>query len=139
MYTFAMYNYIQREEHISDIGSILTTLDLTSVPIRIRRLYWINGISPKEPRGFHAHKELNQIFVVVSGKVNLKLFQGETEESIEVNERSPYLVVPAGTWREIYAISDLATLLVLADLEYQEADYIRNWNDYLIWYKENHY
>jgi dTDP-4-dehydrorhamnose 3,5-epimerase-like enzyme len=132
-----MFLRFPREVRYSDNGGSLTVLESTNIPFTVRRLYWIIGITPEEPRGFHAHKNLNQVMTVMEGTVELKLRRGESEFSFRINDQDQHIFIPQGTWREIYSISQRASILVVADCEYLEEDYIRNWNDYINWFSEN--
>lgn len=129
-----MFERVKLEVHFSEIGTALTVFDLTSVPFRVERLYWISNLSEKEPRGFHAHKELKQVLAVVSGSLNLKLYRGADEFDFRIRSSDNAILIPSGTWREIYALEENTTLLVAADCSYNEEDYIRNWGEYLEWY-----
>jgi hypothetical protein len=132
-----MFPRILNETHASDRGGSLHVLHLKDIPFIARRLYWINGISPDSPRGFHAHKKLNQVIIVIEGNVHLKLFRGREEISVRMKGNDPHIFVPFGTWREIYAESNFATVLVVADSEYAEEDYLRDWKEYLQWFSRN--
>lgn len=129
-----MFNRIPREIHLSENRTSLSVLELTDVPFVAQRLYWINSIMPSEPRGFHAHKSLNQVLIVVAGSIRLKLCRGAKEYVFTINSSDSHIFIPLGTWREIYALEAGTNVLVIADCRYDENDYIRNWDDYLKWY-----
>jgi dTDP-4-dehydrorhamnose 3,5-epimerase-like enzyme len=132
-----VFRRIPNEIHASDVGSSLHVLELQNVPFLVKRLYWISGITPNEPRGFHAHKNLNQVMIVIEGQVSLKLCRGSDQYLLEVMKGDPHVFIPPGTWREIYAKSKHATILVIADSEYIEDDYLRDWPEYLRWFSGN--
>jgi len=129
-----VFDRIPRQSFNSDSGAILNVCEFQQIPFLVKRVYWIDGISKDEPRGFHAHKNLNQVIIVLNGKVNLKLLRGKKETNIEISDRDDYVLIPFGTWREIYSQNDIASILVLADCEYQEADYIRDFEQYQEWF-----
>jgi dTDP-4-dehydrorhamnose 3,5-epimerase-like enzyme len=97
-----------------------------ALPFLIRRVYWIHGTLPGVSRGFHAHKKLRQLCVCVSGSVRLSLFDGRREESVVLDSSAKGLLIGPGLWREMHDFSSGTVLMVFADAEYDEADYIRD-------------
>lgn len=94
-------------------------------------------MSIKEPRGFHAHKELNQVMIVQQGSVRLDLFRGSSKKTYMITSFDDYIYIPSGSWREIYALEEGTTVLVIADQIYKETDYIRSWDKYLLWFESS--
>ncbi len=97
-----------------------------ALPFLVRRVYWIHGTKPGVSRGFHAHKELRQFCVCVAGSVRMSLFDGRREESVVLDSSAKGLLIGPGLWREIHDFSSDSVLMVLADAEYDESDYIRD-------------
>ncbi len=97
-----------------------------ALPFPVRRVYWIHGTKPGVSRGFHAHKKLRQLCVCVTGSVRMSLFDGRREESVVLDSSAKGLLIGPGLWREMHDFSPGCVLMVFADAEYDEADYIRN-------------
>jgi dTDP-4-dehydrorhamnose 3,5-epimerase-like enzyme len=97
-----------------------------ALPFPVRRVYWIHGTQPGVSRGFHAHKQLRQLCVCVAGSVRIVLFDGRREESVVLDSYAKGLLIGPGLWREMHDFSPDCVLMVFADAEYDEADYIRN-------------
>ena len=97
-----------------------------ALPFPVRRVYWIHGTAPGVSRGFHAHKQLRQLCVCVAGSVRLSLFDGRREESVVLDSNSQGLLIGPGLWREMHDFSPGSVLMVFADAEYDEADYIHS-------------
>jgi dTDP-4-dehydrorhamnose 3,5-epimerase len=98
----------------------------------VKRIYWISDFTKGKSRGHHAHKTLGQIFVCVSGECRITFHDGTIEESHLLNSNSDFaLEISAGLWREIHPLTSDLILLVLADEEYFENDYIRSFDDFL--------
>ena len=97
-----------------------------ALPFVIRRAYWIHGTKPGVSRGFHAHKKLRQLCVCVAGSVKVSLFDGQREESIVLDSPASGLLIGPGLWREMHDFSPDCVLMVFADAEHDEADYIRD-------------
>jgi dTDP-4-dehydrorhamnose 3,5-epimerase len=103
---------------VAELGGVL--------PFPVRRVYWIHGTKPGVSRGFHAHKKLRQLCVCVAGSVRMSLFDGRREESVVLDSSAKGLLIDPGLWREMHDFSPDCVLMVFADAEYEEADYIRN-------------
>ena len=105
----------------------LSVVELGGVlPFVVRRIYWIYGTKSGVSRGFHAHKKLRQLCVCVAGSVRLSLFDGRHEESVVLDSSAKGLLIGPGLWREMHDFSPDCVLMVFADAEYDEADYIRD-------------
>jgi len=96
-----------------------------ALPFVVRRVYWIHGTQPGVSRGFHAHKKLQQLCVCVAGFVRLSLFDGRREESVVLDSSAQGLLIGPALWHEMHDFSPDCVLMVFADAEYDEADYIR--------------
>ena len=125
------------EVHYSANDTPLSVIHFSELPFQPVRIYWISSFPTSEPRGFHAHKRLNQALAVVSGSIRLRLCRGEVYSELILQSNDKLLFIPKGTWREIYALEDDTTIVVLADQNFDEEDYLRNWVEYLDWYREN--
>ena len=132
-----MFERIPSEFKLSKKKTSLGVLNLSSIPFKLERLYWISDMKCDEPRGFHAHKKLNQVLIVIEGKINLKLCRGSRESLFDIKKHDAHILIPFGTWREIVPITKGSTILVIADRLYEVDDYIYDWDQYLNWYSEN--
>jgi dTDP-4-dehydrorhamnose 3,5-epimerase-like enzyme len=97
-----------------------------ALPFIIRRVYWIHGTRPGVSRGFHAHKKLRQLCVCVAGSVKVSLFDGQREESVVLDSPANGLLIGPGLWREMHDFSPDCVLIIFADTQYDETDYIRD-------------
>ena len=108
---------------VAELGGVL--------PFAARRIYWIHGTKPGVSRGFHAHRKLHQFCVCVAGSVRLCLFDGRREEGVILNSSTKGLLIGPGLWRELHDFSPDCVLMVFADAEYDEADYIRDRDQFI--------
>jgi dTDP-4-dehydrorhamnose 3,5-epimerase-like enzyme len=97
-----------------------------ALPFVVRRVYWIHGTKPGVSRGFHAHKQLHQFCVCVAGSLRISLFDGRREESVVLDSSAQGLLIGPALWHEMHDFSPDCVLMVFADAEYDEADYIRD-------------
>ena len=105
-----------------------------NVPFLIKRVYYIYGVSADVERGFHAHKTLEQILICIKGTINITLNDGKgVVEEVALDSPSTGLYVGPSTWRTMKWMQDDSILLVLASAHYDEADYIRNYDEFLEW------
>lgn len=112
---------------LEDARGKLTVVEVGgALPFLVRRVYWIHGTAPGVSRGFHAHKKLRQLFVCVAGSVRVSLFDGSREESIVLGSPAQGLLIRPRLWRELHDFSPDCVLMVFADAEYDEGDYIRD-------------
>jgi len=108
---------------VAEVGS--------NLPFPVRRVYWIHGTKPGIRRGFHAHKRLRQVFVCVAGSVRMMFTDGERRDEFVFDAFSEALVVGPGLWRVMSEFSPDCVLMVFADREYEEDDYIRDFAAYM--------
>ncbi len=95
------------------------------VPFPVRRLFYLARVPGGQGRGGHAHRALEQHLVVAAGRVVVRAECGEGRFEWELHERGPGLYVPPMTWLELERFSDDAVVLCFASAPYDEADYIR--------------
>lgn len=112
-------------------GRIVVLDCASAVPFQVQRVYWIHGMCLGEKRGFHAHRALTQVIVAVHGSVSFELDNGFTRTTHVLSHPSQYLIVPPSSWRDFTALAPDTCLLVLASAPYDEADYIRDYDDFL--------
>lgn len=114
-----------------DRGSLIALEENHNVPFDVKRVYYIFGTGEEVRRGYHAHKNLKQLAICVSGSCRFLLDDGESQQHIELNSPAQALLIEGLIWREMYNFSPDCVLIVLADDYYKEADYIRNYDDFL--------
>ena len=112
-------------------GSLVPLEENINVPFDIKRVYYIFGTKEGVVRGKHAHKDLKQLIICVSGKCKILLDDGYTKEIIELNDPTKGLYIEDLVWREMYDFSPDCVLMVLANKYYDEEDYIRDYNKFL--------
>ena len=113
-----------------DRGSLVAIEPGGLLPFPIRRAYYIFGTIPGVSRGFHAHRHLNQWAIAVSGSCTMVLDDGKQRLQVRLDRPDCALEIGPMIWREMHDFSPDAVLLVLADTIYDEADYIRSYDDF---------
>ena len=101
------------------------------IPFDIQRVYYLYDIPGGESRGGHAHRQLRQLLVAMSGSFDVVLDDGSRQRRVSLNRPYQGLLVVPGMWRELENFSSGSVCLCLASLHYSEADYIRDHDDFL--------
>ncbi|MBR7889315.1 WxcM-like domain-containing protein [Marinomonas sp. A79] len=112
-------------------GSLVALESHQSIPFDIKRVYYIFGTQKGVSRGFHAHKQLKQVAVCVTGACRMVLDNGQQRESVWLDSATKGILIEDMVWREIHDFTDDCVLLVLASEHYDEADYIRDYEEFL--------
>lgn len=117
--------------HGDDRGQLIAIEEGKDLPFDVKRVYYIYDTLPGVRRGFHAHRNLQQILICVNGSCKIHLDNGH--DTAEVTLDKPYegLYISNDMWREMYDFTPGAVLLVLASEFYDEADYIRDYDTFI--------
>lgn len=123
-------------QRITDVrGNLTVAQGLTDVPFEIRRAYWVYDVPGGESRGGHAHKHCREFIIAVSGAFSVTLDDGKERQSILLNHPYQGLLVETNIWRTLDDFSSGAVCLVLASEDFDESDYIRDYDEYLAYTK----
>lgn len=101
------------------------------VPFPIERVYYLYDVPAGAMRAGHAHLALHQLLIPLSGSFDVRLHNGSQEEVHTLNRPNIGLYIGPMTWRELENFSSGAVCLVLASTPYDEADYIRDFEEFL--------
>lgn len=112
-------------------GSLVALEAKKTVPFDIKRVYYIFGTQPGVARGFHAHRNLKQVAICVTGQCRMVLDDGKKREEVWLDSPTKGLLIDDLVWREMHEFSPDCVLLVLASQHYDETDYIRNYDVFL--------
>jgi len=112
-------------------GSLVALEGNKNVPFDIKRAYYIFGTKKGVSRGFHAHRNLKQVAVCVTGSCCFVLDNGKQREEVVLDKPTIGLLIDDLTWREMYDFSPDCVLMVLASEHYDESDYIRDYQEFL--------
>tara|TARA_A100001035_G_C27459523_1_gene353906 strand:+ start:53 stop:454 length:402 start_codon:yes stop_codon:yes gene_type:complete len=115
-----------------DRGSLVALESFKTIPFEIKRVYYIFGTKADVSRGFHAHRSIKQVMVCVRGSCNIILDNGLKREEVLLNSPTKGLLIEDLIWREMHNFSPDCVLIVLASEYYNEDDYIRNYEEFLI-------
>ena len=127
------FNY----KNISDTNpyGILNVFNMTELPFDCKRIFTVStnsGIT----RGFHAHFKCNQLLVCISGKIEVIIDNTMSREKYILESNGESIYIPSGIWSEQKYLDSNSILLTFCDQEYDEDDYIRNYKDYINFFKK---
>lgn len=122
--------------HSQRKGDISVVENDETVPFDVKRIYYLYDVPGGTNRGGHAHKALCQLIIAASGSFTVTLDDGNVRRSFTLNRPYQGLLVKPGMWRTLDNFSSGSVCLVLASEKYDAEDYIRDYNDFLA-YKRN--
>jgi dTDP-4-dehydrorhamnose 3,5-epimerase-like enzyme len=115
-----------------DMRGNLAALEFDSqCPFVPKRLFMVHGVPNKSIRGEHAHFKCHQFLIAVSGSVTVSVDDGKSRGSVVLESPSIGLHIPPLVWGTQYQFSNDAVLAVLASHNYDDSDYIRDYNAYI--------
>ncbi|CAG8871242.1 hypothetical protein PS627_04365 [Pseudomonas fluorescens] len=112
-------------------GSLVSLECGSSIPFNVKRVYYIFDTQAEVSRGFHAHRDLQQLAICVAGSCRMTLDDGKSRQDVHLDTPSKGVLIRNLIWREMHDFSDDCVLMVLASGHYDESDYIRNYEDFL--------
>lgn len=117
---------------VSDPRGDLTFIEgKNHIPFDIARVYYLYNVPVDAERGGHAHKELEQVVFALSGSFRLRIDDGQNQEDHWLRDPRMGLYINRLVWREMDSFSQGAVCMVLASRPYEEADYYRNYDEFL--------
>lgn len=116
---------------VSDIRGALLPIDLPDdLPFTPQRVFFVHGVPSKEVRGEHAHRQCEQFLICITGSVSCIVDDGQARQEYVLDDPSKGLHMPAMTWGTQYDYSSDAVLAVFASRPYEDADYIRDYEEF---------
>jgi dTDP-4-dehydrorhamnose 3,5-epimerase-like enzyme len=112
-------------------GNITIVENEATVPFDVKRIYYLYDVPGGETRGGHGHKELQQLIVAASGSFDLILDDGKYKKMVTLNRPDYGLYITPGIWRDIINFSSGSICLVLASMEYDPEEYLRDYQEFL--------
>jgi len=117
---------------ISDPRGNLTFIEgRRHVPFDFQRMYYLYDVPGGAERGGHAHKALHQLIIAMSGSFDVLLDDGSQKKQFHLNRSYYGLYVCPLIWRELNNFSSGSVCVVLASNTYDEADYYRDYSEFL--------
>ena len=112
-------------------GNLTVAEQLRHIPFEIKRVYWTYDVPAGESRGGHAHRHCRSVVIAVSGSFDVVLDNGKERRTYHMNHPYQALLINTGIWRTLEDFSSGAVCLSLASDEFEEEDYIRDYEAFL--------
>lgn len=101
-----------------------------NIPFEIKRIFYTYDVPYDSSRGSHAYHNTEQVLICISGTLKIKCFDGVNENIYELKSPNEAIYIAPKVWRTTFEHSSDAVLLVLSSLEYNEQDYIRDYDEF---------
>jgi len=108
----------------------LSVVEKDIIPFDIKRVYYLYDVPSDAYRGGHAHKNLIQFMIPMSGSFDVLVDDGISKTKIMLNKPHKGLLIPKGIWREMDNFSSGAVCAVLASDYFDEEDYFRDYDEF---------
>jgi dTDP-4-dehydrorhamnose 3,5-epimerase-like enzyme len=117
---------------IQDVRGNLSVIEGDVIPFVMKRVYYLYDVPSGAERGGHSHKMQQEFLVALSGSFTVVLTDGKDKLAVTLNKPNEGLLIPNGIWRELENFSSGSVCLVIASDIFEEADYIRDYNEFLL-------
>jgi len=114
-------------------GSLTIAEGEQDIPFSIRRVYYLYDVPQGGARGGHAHRNLHQVLVAVTGGFDVVLDDGAVRRRLRLQDPRTALHILPGVWREMDRFTENAVCVVLASELYEASDYLRDYQEFLVW------
>lgn len=115
---------------IEDPRGNLSVIENHCIPFDIKRVYYLYDVPSSAHRGGHAHKLQQELLIALSGSFEVFLDDSIVKKRIMLNKPYQGLLIPSGIWRELDNFSSGSVCLVLASDNFDENDYIREYEEF---------
>ncbi len=120
-------------EKICDPRGNLTFIEAgRHIPFEIKRVYYLYDVPGGAARAAHGHRKLHQLMIAMSGSFDVTLDDGVSKQRFYLNRSYFGLYIPPMIWRDLDNFSSGSVCMVLASDYYDEADYYRSYEQFLI-------
>ena len=119
---------IVKLQTIIDERGQLTVIE--RLPFGIKRVYYQHHVDPTKERKGHAHRELRRLMVVVSGGVTVTVRDGKGYRDVRLNDPTMGMLIEPLQWLELHDYEPGTVVLVLASMEHDESDCIRDFAEF---------
>ena len=116
----------------SDSGNLSFIESNKHVPFSIKRIYYLYDIPSGSYRGAHAHKNLHQLIIALSGSFDIEIDNGSSKQIFHLNRPYVGLYLSPMNWRFLNNFSSGSVCMVLASDFYDEEDYFRNYEEFIL-------
>ncbi len=118
-------------KHLDKRGNLSIIEEMKDIPFEIKRAFWIYDVPGGETRGGHAYRETEEFIVALSGSFDVVIDDGREKKTYSLNRSYYGLYVPKMMWRQMVNFSTNSLALVLTSTDYDDSDYIREYETFI--------
>lgn len=122
---------IQLPKYLDSRGNLSFIEQNNHIPFEIKRTYWIYDVPGGEERWGRAFRECEEFIISLSGSFDVILDDGEEKNTFTLNRSYYGVYIPKGVWRVLDNFSTNSVALVVASINYDEGDYIRDYDEFV--------
>lgn len=122
---------IQLPKYLDTRGNLSFVEQFTHIPFAIKRIYWIYDVPGGEKRWGRAFFKSEELIISISGSFDVLLDNGYEKKTYTLNRSYYGLYVPNGIWRVLDNFSTNSVALVISSTNYDESDYIREYDEFI--------
>ena len=126
-----IYKFKLNKKGNNDIGFLIPLENAFNLPFEVKRIFYTYDVPKECNRESHAYYNTKQVLICISGSLKAKCLNGDSEIVYELNNPYEALYIEPHVWRTTFEHSTDAVLLVLSSLEYNEEDYIRDYDKFM--------
>ncbi len=116
---------------IEDYRGNIAVIESNVAPFEIKRVYYLYDVPSSASRGGHAHRNLQQVLIALSGSFDVILKNGTETQIVTLNKPNRGLLIRSNVWRELENFSSGAVCMVIASEVFDEEDYIRDFDQFV--------
>lgn len=116
---------------IEDVRGNISVIEKDIIPYEIKRVYYLYDVPSSAARGGHAHKEQYELLIPISGSFDVVLNDTREKQTVSLNKPYKGLLIKSNVWRELENFSSGAVCLVISSGEFDESDYIRDFDQFV--------
>ena len=120
---------------IEDIRGNISVIEKNILPFPMKRVYYLYDVPSNAARGGHAHKEQLEFLIPISGSFDVVLKDGVDTQTVSLNKPFKGLLIKSNVWRELDNFSSGSVCLVISSGEFDEEDYIRDYDSFIEYLK----
>lgn len=122
---------IELDKHHHANGNLSVVENNVQLPYAVNRVYYLYDVPGGSERGGHSHRECSEFVVAISGCFDVEIYDGVDRRTVTLNQSNRGLLITPGIWRVLNNFSSGSVCLVLASDKYSEADYVREYSEFL--------
>jgi len=111
-------------------GNLSFIEEISHIPFKIERSYWIYDVPGGEVRGGHAYRQNQEFIVALSGSFDVILDNGKEKKRYSLNRSYYGLYISKGIWRQMENFSTNSLALIVASTPFDKHDYIYDYDEF---------